>query len=94
MLNNPTKLEAVRPCEGVDKKILSFISKNKSKSPFPLSNYFTNSHRKNKIKSRPVYKTSLADWRSLYDEQERPKTQSLISKWVINKHRTAQLVEQ
>ena len=92
-MNNPTKLEVVRPCEAVDKKILSFISKNKSKSPFPINNYFTNTHKKNKIKSKPVYKTSLADWRRLYDDKERPKTQSLISKWVINKHRTAQLYE-
>ena len=94
MFNSPAKLEAINHCDRVDKRILSFISKNQQVSPFPT---FPNQHfspkKKYKDKSKPVYKTSLADWRSLYSDTDRPKSQSLINKWAINKHRTAELIK-
>ena len=94
MNSSPAKLEVIKPCDRVDKRIMSFISKNQQVSPFPnFPNQYFTLKKRGKEKSKPVYKTSLADWRSLYSDTDRPKSQSLINKWAINKHRTAELIK-
>ena len=79
-MESPIKLKAISPCKNVDRLISKLVEKKKAESASPrfLNTFYDPGQKKpNKVKSS-TFKTSLADWRSLY-HNPRPKTQSLLS---------------
>ena len=80
MKENSSKILSVNHCLNLDKKVDSFILGRKGDSPSP---HFFNTFRTKKSleKSKPGYKTSLADWRQLYHNKSPSKQTQTDSKW-------------
>ena len=91
MLN---QLEPVNFCFNVEKKVASFVNRNQKTCPHPMfHSNLIKPPKKYRLTLKPYYKKCLSDWRTLYDDTERPRTQSSISRFAIHQHLKAEVLD-
>ena len=88
------QLNPIPLCYNVEQKVTSFVYKNQKADPHPMfhSNLIKPT-KKYRLTAKPYYKKCLSDWRSLYENTERPRTQSSISRFAIHQHLKAEVLD-